>query len=521
MRWTSPLPVASLAVVSTVLLLPIASQATAPLATATVSASLTVSPRLYVGGQAVTFQGSLGVTGARKIWLQSHIGRPGDEWTRVAGFHSRTSRNGSFTFKYPAPSMFGIRYRVASRGATTPAHTFDARSQDLVLTTVPNSPGVGPGQELAGQAFTIKVDTTPVLSHRPDLPPPVFPGRVLTLQDRDSKGRWHTLDTTTTDSNGNGSFVVPASDPGCRVYRVREEDWTKGGSKIGWFPSFPTAVDVIASASSSGSCATPRPAPSDTATLPKGSGSAPAAATAAGTYKWGESLWDFAWERGQSLTSRPSRGSDRQGWWLDRSTGLGRAALHNGGLLLDSQRDWSGPGDFGTTSATLHDNARRYGRWEAKMRFKRLETGARNYTARIELIPDRATDYACGARNITVASVRVGGSTISIGSRHGTRQWRAKRQISISQNQAVAFAVEVTRGHITWFYNGRAIGTVRSRAAVSDVPLTMRLSLVGDRNREMNKTGFISDWQRGFDLHSGTTVTNGTSLRRGKFSGGC
>ena len=494
-------------------------QATAGTATATVGGSLTVSPRVYVGGQAVTFQGSLGVTGARKIWLQSHIGRPGDEWTRVAGFHSTTSSNGSFTFKYPAPSMFGIRYRVASRGATTPAHTFDARSQDLVLTTVPNSPGVGPGQVLAGQAFTIKVDTTPVLSHRPDLPPPAFTGRGLTLQDRDGKGRWHTLDTTVTDGNGDGSFVVPPSDPGCRVYRVREEDWTKGGSKIGWFPSFPTAVDVIASTGSSGSCVTPRSAPSNTIS-PKG-GSGPAAATAAGTHKWGQSLWDFAWERGQSLTSRPSRGSDRQGWWLDRSTGLGRAALHNGGLLLDSQRDWSGPGDFGTTSATLHDNARRYGRWEAKMRFKRLETGARNYTARIELIPDRATDYACGARNITVASVRVGGSTVSIGSRHGTRQWRAKRQISISQNQAVAFAVEVTRGHITWFYNGRAIGTVRSRAAVSDVPLTMRLSLVGDRNREMNKTGFISDWQRGFDLHSGTTVTNGTSLRRGKFSGGC
>ena len=233
----------------------------------------------------------------------------------------------------------------------------------------------------------------------------MFPGRVLTLQDRDSKGRWHKLDTTTTDSNGNGSFVVPASDPGCRVYRVREEDWTKGGSKIGWFPSFPTAVDVIASASSSGSCATPRPAPSDTATLPKGSGSAPAAATAAGTYKWGESLWDFAWERGQSLTSRPSRGSDRQGWWLDRSTGLGRAALHNGGLLLDSQRDWSGPGDFGTTSATLHDNARRYGRWEAKMRFKRLETGARNYTARIELIPDRLVMRVVQERHPDVRTV--------------------------------------------------------------------------------------------------------------------
>ena len=60
-----------------------------------------------------------------------------------------------------------------------------------------------------------------------------------------------------------------------------------------------------------------------------------------------------------------------------------------------------------------------------------------------------------------------------------------------------------------------------SRAAVSDVPLTMRLSLVGKPNREMNKTAFISDWQRGFDLSAGRTVSNGKSLRRGTYSGGC
>ena len=83
----------------------------------------------------------------------------------------------------------------------------------------------------------------------------------------------------------------------------------------------------------------------------------------------------------------------------------------------------------------------------------------------------------------------------------------------------MSFAAEVARGHITWFYNGRPVGTVRSRAAVSDVPLTMRLSLVGQQNREMNKTFFISDWQRGYDLHAGRSVTSGHSLKRGKYSG--
>lgn len=495
--------------------------APAGVATATVSGSLHVSPRVYVGGQAVTFQGNLGVNGARRIWLQGHMGRPGDHWSRIDGFRTMTAPNGSFKFKYQAPSMFGIKYRVASRGVATPAYTFDARSQDLVLTAVPNSDRVDPGQELAGEAFTIKVDTTPQMSHRPDLPSPVFQGRGLTLQKRDAQGRWRKLATTRTDSKGNGSFLVPASSPGCPVYRVRQENWTKGGSKIGWFPSFPTPVDVVAGPSSGRSCVTPAKAPSDTTFPTKAVGGSPVAATAGGTHQWGKFLWDFAREHGEPLTSRPNRGTDRRGWWLDQASGLGRAVQHNGGLMLDTQRNWSGPGDFGKTSATLQDNARTYGRWEAKMRLKRLEIGARNYTAKIELVPARTRDYDCGARNITVASVKIGGSTVGIGARNGARRWSANRNIRVAVGRAVAFAAEVTRGHITWFYNGRAIGTVKSRAAVSDVPLTMRLSLVGDQQHEMNKSFFISDWQRGFDLGRGKFVKGGKSLRRGTVPGSC
>ena len=155
------------------------------------------------------------------------------------------------------------------------------------------------------------------------------------------------------------------------------------------------------------------------------------------------------------------------------------------------------------------------------MRLKRLEKGAKNYTAKIELVPARDQDYVCGARNITVASVKVGSGGVGIGARNGKTQWQANRKINVPVDRAVSFAVEVTRKHVTWFYNGRPIGTVRSGAAVSDVPLTMRLSLAGDQNSEMNKTFFISDWQRGFDLHAGRSVTSGDSLRKGKYSGGC
>jgi hypothetical protein len=480
------------------------------------SGSLSVSPHLYVGGQTVTFQGNLGVPGQRRISLQFFMGRPGDVWTKVEGFHRLTAGDGSFKFSYPAPSMFNIEYRVASRVAVTPAYSFDARSQDLVLDPLPNGSGLGVGEELSGRPYTIQVDTTPVLPHRPDLPGPVFAGRGLTLQQRGGNGGWTTLDTATTDRSGNGSFTLPASPVGSFVYRVREENWTQGGSKVGWFPSFPLAVDVVTVGSGP---ATTTKTTTTSPTIQTTAGSA--ARTASSTYRWGPSLWDFGWEQGESLTSRPQRGSDRRGWWLDAATGLGRVAPHNGGLVLDSQRNWSGPGDFGTTTATLQGNARAYGRWEAKFRFKRSEIGAANYAARIELVPNSPNDYACGARNITVANVPLGGSTVGIGARNGARQWQATRQIAVPEDKAVDFAIEVTRRHITWFYNGDPIGTVNNTAAVSDVPLTMRLSLVGDPNKEMNKTEFMSDWQRGWDLHTGSPVTNGASLRRSTFSGGC
>ena len=78
----------------------------------------------------------------------------------------------------------------------------------------------------------------------------------------------------------------------------------------------------------------------------------------------------------------------------------------------------------------------------------------------------------------------------------------------------------MARGHITWFYNGEAIGSVRNRAAVSDVPLTMRMSLVGDQNREMNKTLFhlrLAAWirpEQGKVRHQRPVVAEQRVLRR-------
>ena len=155
-----------------------------------------------------------------------------------------------------------------------------------------------------------------------------------------------------------------------------------------------------------------------------------ASATAASKYGWYPTLWDYSWEQGQSLTTPPDVGSDRDGWWQEYSDGAGRVSRQNGGLYLDSQRsNGGGPGDFGTTRATLRDSALAYGRWRRRLRLKSAESGAADFGVLVELVPDRAEDYACGRRNITLAEVQAHTSTMRFGVKADTRQWSATRSI--------------------------------------------------------------------------------------------
>jgi hypothetical protein len=144
-------------------------QQSADRTTARKRAALRVSPGRYVGGQKVTFAGNIGKKGRHRLRLQTHMNRPGDAWTNLdARIRARTRANGSFRFSHIAPSMFGIRMRVASGRAHTPPVKFNARSQDLVL--------AAPGQVAVDDRFTIRVDTTPVLPPAPTSRPRPFRG---------------------------------------------------------------------------------------------------------------------------------------------------------------------------------------------------------------------------------------------------------------------------------------------------------------------------------------------------------
>lgn len=486
--------------------------------TARRASTLATSPAAYVGGQAITFTGTLGVPGVRRISLELHMNRPGDTWFAVRGFAgATTAADGGFSFQFQAPSMFGIRYRVVAGRRATPPVTFNAAGQDVTMSVEANPAyDLDPGQVVAGEPFTVAVDASPPGA-------PVFAGRGLTLQQRVDGDSWVDLARSSVGLDGMGVFPGVTPPTGTVVYRVVADEISYGANRIGWIQTFPTYVTVLATAPTP----TPSPSPTERAS-PSLAGQAGqtarslsarqavsiASGTASGRYGWYPILWDYTWEAGQALTSPADLGSDRDGWWLDYADGAGRVSKVNGGLYLDSQRGRSGDGDFGTTRATLMDSARAYGRWETRLRLTSGESRGSEFRALVELVPDRAEDYACGRRNITLAEVSAYGNSVTFGAKADSVQWTKSKRIASVIHSSPAVAVEVSKRHITWFWNGKPIGTVVGQAAVSDVPMTLRFSLVGDQAGEYDKTGLHSDWQRGFDIDSGKLVTKGPNLQQ-------
>jgi len=502
-------------------------------ATARIAGTLTMSPTSFYGGQGVTFTGTLGSPGTREIWLEYNMNRPGDTWTRIPGFSTRTAADGSFAFTQPARAMTNISLRVASKGFATPGVNSNAWDQEVALSIALNDSVLDllGGSDLhedhlwytalVGAPFVLTVDTSPSGG-------PILPGRKVTLQRQIGSDEWQSIATGVVNAQGLTHFVQVVTTPSTVVYRARLEAWTDGGSKIGWFPSFPTTVEAMNLTQLLGALRED-PDPVSTEGLPTPTRStAQPAVTAARTFEWWPVRFDFDWEYGESLTDKPSRGTRSTGTWVDESTGSGRVAHHNAGLMLESKygrvvASDAGAGDHGTVSATLHGNAQTYGRWEVRIRPWVIESAGEDYHVRFELVPEDPAQRACGARSITVADLNPRFPVVRYGvtTPNRNKAWRGTRDSTPLQQVARAYAVEVARDHISWFVDGKIIGTVRARAAVPRVPLTIRLSLVGEQQAEMNHTYAIMDWIRGYPLKHGQRPTNGARLTPGTHDLGC
>lgn len=476
---------------------------------------LSVSPKAYVPGQAVRFRGRL--PGARVVHLESHLGRPGDTWQAVPGTRNRT-RGGRFDFRSPAPSMFKIRYRVAGSGRATRPHLFWARPQEAVL-RAKGSSSETPFHTIApGGTYTVLADTTPKVRNGVGAPPAI-PGRTLSLQERVDGNRWRTVQQGTADRRGNARFVLPTPASGQQVLRLKQERWTKGDDEIGWAASFPAYFTVRGSGRT-----TPVPARAAT-TAPRAAGAVPRArgvTNASQRFGWGPSLFDFAWTHGEDLDARPSRGTRLQGHWLDTSNGTGRATPFNGGLVLQSKLEHQGRGDRGTSTATLTGNAQATGRWEFRVQGHVWERRGASYRFRLELVPEGSEVVTCAPESIVVGSFGMGRKGMQVGVRSQARDaiWRrALTNVRLGE-RPMNVAVEVAKGHVTWFVEGRPVATLKDPKAVPGVALVPRYSLVG-KEREMRGSQVDSDWQRAWPLGRGRQVRSGPGLERSRYGAGC
>ena len=326
----------------------------------------------------------------------------GNHWTTVDGFHARTQADGSFSFTYPAPSMFNIRYRVKAGAYVSAARVFNAKTQDLTIrvtgqpvnnTNAPARVGVDrsvrdhrrhhPGQHLpqprvAGSPRAQGPNAHPAGAHRRE--------HVARPSTRPPSG------TTAADTS-------PASTEGAgvAVYRVRAENYFTHGNQVGWTQSFPLYV-LVGQAPRTGTpvaTAPCRPRPCRWTRRPAAAPSRrPPASTTGGSPRCSTSPGSTD---SRSRALRPEAPGSGAVGWTPRPAADGCPSTTVGWRWTASGTSERAPGDFGTTRATLHGNAMTHGRWETSVRIRNAyERGGRAYQVLVELIPANAVDYDCG-----------------------------------------------------------------------------------------------------------------------------
>ena len=491
---------------------------------------------IYTGGSRLLLKGNLGVKGRKRIKVQRHMNRVGDVWRDVSqpGTTGWSNRDGSFSISAPASSMWEIKYRVVTANGkhASPARMTLAKAQEAILRQE--------SEATTNRTFDVKVDThgADYPGFR-DLPAVILPGRGVTIQRRLDPVRWENVATGTVDSRGFSHIEVPApSTPGTYTYRARLHDWKSGGDDIGWTASFPIQVQVSRPTGSRTSGA-PVQAPVSNAVAArlddtvlvagakakkKTAKKNPVRKHAGDRYKWARKgfRWAFDWEFGQSLTSPPGKAKRMRGQWIDAADGTGRVTMRNGGMLLSSDgygnidgRLRARSGVKGSVWSTLQGNAYKRGRWEVRGSTTPLPGGSnRAYRVRYELVPE-GTLAKCAPSGIVIAETTKAGAPLRFGVRNAAGTTWARQVRLANTPGADSFAVQVTKKHITWFLNGKPVGTVRAKAALPKGPLTMRISMVDNNGAEMKSTKSTVDWARAFPLNAGKKATSKKRLKKG------
>ena len=190
-------------------------------------------------------------------------------------------------------------------------------------------------------------------------------------------------------------------------------------------------------------------------------------------------------------------------YWDVSGNTRGAADVRTQNGMLFMQSGW-----HGSTAVTLRHHTHDRGRWEIRMKAGRVMSdyrrGRPNFTAVAELVPAGSRKQHCGARNIALASFRPTASRAHFYARtlpSHAFTW-VKHRMNLTDDYWHTYAVEVTPRRISWFVDGRVQATERRQAALSGVPLTLRLELQGDGRATMNPTQIQVDTVRYFTLKS-------------------
>jgi hypothetical protein len=219
-------------------------------------------------------------------------------------------------------------------------------------------------------------------------------------------------------------------------------------------------------------------------------------------YRWGDSQWHDGFT--EPLT---------HDWKVNRP----RLVRNQHGMLTlnGAQR--------GDVTATYTGHARRYGRWETRIRSKQFATGHTPYRVVAELVPAGSRPKHCGADSITPASYGLASNRAHMYIRTlPDNQFSFSKRLHLRNESFHTYAVEVTKKHISWFVDTHVVMTERRPAALSGQLYSVRFRLAAVKGARMNPGRMQMDWIRYYTLERRNAKSiDAPRAKRGVYTGAC
>jgi len=183
----------------------------------------------------------------------------------------------------------------------------------------------------------------------------------------------------------------------------------------------------------------------------------------------------------------------------------------------------NGTSGGGDVNAVFTGHARRYGRWETRVRAEQYTSAHTPYKVVAELVPAAGRAYHCGARSIVLASYKLGTSRARMVIRNlPNAEFRYSKSRDLRPGPFHTYAVEVTKTHVSWFVDTRVIMTERRSDALSGETFRVRFRLVAVKGREMNPGRMQMDWIRYYTLDRPNAKSiEAPQAVRGRYAGAC